>query len=281
MRRDQWSLQNCKFWNREFRWLPEGLVCQTGLETSTGTFRGLPRWLSGKESACQCSRPRRLRFDPWIRKIPWRRKWQPTTVFLPGKSHGQRILVATVHGVTESWSQLSNWACTLSYLTRVSRSLAQPVQVAPSRCSVSHHCSPLVPHTLEVAQLQLIRDGHCWVGNVGTMPEHLFYSVRREGGPGEPGAHLSLVPHDSRRGSGPLRVLQFPGFLVTLWAGASFPVSLLLHISVLTPPVLAFLWLWSVESSDLSRVLASIHSQSFLRHMSLNWNVYMYWSISQ
>ena len=32
-------------------------------------------------------------FDPWVRKIPWRRKLQPTPVFLPGKSHGQKILV--------------------------------------------------------------------------------------------------------------------------------------------------------------------------------------------
>ena len=47
-------------------------------------------WLSGKESACQCSRHT---FSPWVRKIPWRRKWQPTPVFLPGKSHGQRNLV--------------------------------------------------------------------------------------------------------------------------------------------------------------------------------------------
>ena len=31
-------------------------------------------------------------FDPWVRKIPWRRKWQPTPVFLPGESHGQRSL---------------------------------------------------------------------------------------------------------------------------------------------------------------------------------------------
>ena len=31
-----------------------------------------------------------LEFDPWVRKIPWRRKWQPTPVFLPGKSHGHR-----------------------------------------------------------------------------------------------------------------------------------------------------------------------------------------------
>ena len=46
-------------------------------------------WLSGKESTCQC---RRCRFDPWVRKTPWRRKRQPTSVLLPGKSHGQRRL---------------------------------------------------------------------------------------------------------------------------------------------------------------------------------------------
>ena len=38
----------------------------------------LLRWLSGKESACQC---RRHRCDLWVRKIPWRRKWQPTSTF--------------------------------------------------------------------------------------------------------------------------------------------------------------------------------------------------------
>ena len=51
---------------------------------------GLPRWLSGKESACQF---RRHEFDLWIWKIPWRRKWQPTPAFLPGKFHGQRSMV--------------------------------------------------------------------------------------------------------------------------------------------------------------------------------------------
>ena len=49
-------------------------------------------WLSGKESACQCRKRRRHGFDPWVRKIPRRRKWQPTPVFLPEKSHGQRSL---------------------------------------------------------------------------------------------------------------------------------------------------------------------------------------------
>ena len=44
-------------------------------------------------SARICLQCRRLRFNPWVRKIPWRRKWQPTPVFLPGQSHGQRSLV--------------------------------------------------------------------------------------------------------------------------------------------------------------------------------------------
>ena len=54
---------------------------------------GLPRWCSGKESACQCKRHRRLGFHPWIGIIPWRRKWQPAPVFLLEKSHGQRRLM--------------------------------------------------------------------------------------------------------------------------------------------------------------------------------------------
>ena len=47
---------------------------------------GLPWQLSGKESTWQC---RRHGFDPCVGKVPWKRKWQPTPVFLPGKSHGQ------------------------------------------------------------------------------------------------------------------------------------------------------------------------------------------------
>ena len=45
-----------------------------------------------KEPACQCRRRERRGFDPWVGKIPWRREWQPTPVFLPGESHGQRRL---------------------------------------------------------------------------------------------------------------------------------------------------------------------------------------------
>ena len=57
--------------------------------TTTKSVR-LPQWLGSKESACQLRRPR---FDPWVGKFPWRRKWQPTPVLLPGESHGGRSLV--------------------------------------------------------------------------------------------------------------------------------------------------------------------------------------------
>ena len=45
-----------------------------------------------KESACQCRRCRRHGFSLWVRKIPCSKKWQPTPVLLPGRSHGQRSL---------------------------------------------------------------------------------------------------------------------------------------------------------------------------------------------
>jgi len=51
--------------------------------------KGFPRWLSGKECTCWCSR---RTFDFWVEKI-WRRERQPTSVFLPVESHGQRSLV--------------------------------------------------------------------------------------------------------------------------------------------------------------------------------------------
>ena len=58
----------------------------------TPCFNGLRRWHSGQESACQCRRSKRHGFHPWVVKIPWRRKWQPTPVFLPGKLYEQRSL---------------------------------------------------------------------------------------------------------------------------------------------------------------------------------------------
>jgi len=57
---------------------------------------GFPGGSDSKESVLQYKRPR---FDPWSRKIPWRRKWLPTPVFLPGKSHGQRNLMGYIQSM--------------------------------------------------------------------------------------------------------------------------------------------------------------------------------------
>ena len=68
------------------------------------TVCGLPWWFSGKESTCQC---KRCGFTPWVWKIPWRRKWQPTPVYLPGESHGQRNLAGySPQGVTRAGHDL-------------------------------------------------------------------------------------------------------------------------------------------------------------------------------
>ena len=62
-----------------------------------GTLAEHPSWLSSKESTRQC---RRSEFDPWVGKVLWRRKWQPTPVFLPGKSMDKGAWLPAVHGVT-------------------------------------------------------------------------------------------------------------------------------------------------------------------------------------
>ena len=69
--------------------LPE---CEVPKWTKSCLNLGFPGGASGKESACQCRRYKRQRFYPWVRKIPWSRKWHPTPVFLPGKFHQQRSL---------------------------------------------------------------------------------------------------------------------------------------------------------------------------------------------
>ena len=48
-------------------------------------------------------------FGPWVRKMPWRRAWQPTPVFLPGESHGQRSRWANVHSIAESDTIEAAW----------------------------------------------------------------------------------------------------------------------------------------------------------------------------
>ena len=56
----------------------------------------------------QSRRHKRYRFNPWVGKTPWSRKWQMVPIFLPGQSPGQRSLAGyTVHGIAESQTQLS------------------------------------------------------------------------------------------------------------------------------------------------------------------------------
>ena len=68
---------------------------------------GFSQWYSGKESAWWCRRRKRHGFNPWIRKIPWSKKWQPTPIFLPGKFMDRETWWATVPGVTKSRTGLS------------------------------------------------------------------------------------------------------------------------------------------------------------------------------
>ena len=70
-------------------WATNTLSCRKWNKLFSLYFE-LPRWLRWWRICLQCARPG---FDPWVGKIPWRRKWQPTPVFLPGESQGQRSLV--------------------------------------------------------------------------------------------------------------------------------------------------------------------------------------------
>ena len=72
---------------------------------------GFPGGANGKEPSCQCKRYKRCRFNPWVRKSPWRRAWQPTPVFLPGDFIDRGAWRATEHRVTKSQTQLK-WLST-------------------------------------------------------------------------------------------------------------------------------------------------------------------------
>ena len=74
-------------WNRKEQDTTEPLTL------SLSIFKqGFPGGTSGQEPACQCRRHKRLRLDLWVREMPWNRIWQPTLVFSPGESWGQKSL---------------------------------------------------------------------------------------------------------------------------------------------------------------------------------------------
>ena len=93
-----------KFQIRIRSWMSQRLCLQSLTRSSCPLFyfkgnqsRGewsFPSGTSGKESPCQCRRHKRVGLYPWVGKIPWRRKWQPTPVFLPKETLGQKSLVS-------------------------------------------------------------------------------------------------------------------------------------------------------------------------------------------
>ena len=88
-------------------WFDENMLMEI-----VNKLTGIPKWLSGKESACHCRRHRRCGFHPWVRKSPWRRKWQPTPVLLD-----RGAWQATECGVAKGQTWLSNWEHTRHKLT--------------------------------------------------------------------------------------------------------------------------------------------------------------------
>ena len=95
-------LQSPGNWTNSICWsrfiFQKDLIIEDSLPTP-----GLPWWLRQWRICPQCRRPR---FDPHVGKIPWRRAWLPTPVFLPGKSHGQRSLVGYSpwgHRIRHNW----------------------------------------------------------------------------------------------------------------------------------------------------------------------------------
>ena len=105
-------------------------------------------WLSGKEFAWRC------RYDLWVRKIPWRRKWQPTPVFLPGKFHGQKSLAGySPWGIKRIWHNLATAAA------------AKSLQSCPTLCGPINGSPPGSP------SLGFSRQEH-WSGLPFPSPMH-------------------------------------------------------------------------------------------------------------
>ena len=113
-----------------------------------------------KKSACPCWR---RGFDPWVRKIPWRRKKQPTPIFLPGEFHGQRSLM--------SYSPLSDWAQLWNSVNYSTLSLRPLLLSSPgSYCSTFCLYKFITVHFLK----DLTPCGKLWEHREGTLRTRLL-----------------------------------------------------------------------------------------------------------
>ena len=112
------SLQRCGAWSKRIQLNADSQNEPTGvklpgrhLEHPSAWSKGFPRGASGKGPACQCRKHKRHGFHPWVGKIPWRRKWQPTPVSSPGEPRGQRSPVGRSPWVAKTRTRLSDWRC--------------------------------------------------------------------------------------------------------------------------------------------------------------------------
>ena len=103
-----------------------GQISRHGTTKSKATL--VTQWLKKKKKkiCLQCRRPR---LDPWIGKIPWRRKWLPTPVFLPGNAMDRGAWWSTVHGVTKSWTWLIDLTVTTKSQARSMLDLLYLLQI--------------------------------------------------------------------------------------------------------------------------------------------------------
>ena len=138
------------------------------------SLSGFPGGVSDKEPACQCMRPKRCRFDPWVRKILWRRAWQPTPVFLPENPMDRGAWWAIVHsGVADSYPV----CCRMS-------------RVVPGVCSLdSSSTLPIGTHTHTHTYTQNV-SRHCQMSHEGpkkaSFENHNFR---------KPKVFLEVLPH--------------------------------------------------------------------------------------
>ena len=100
---------------------------------------GLPWWLRWLSVCLQCGR---TWFSPWDGRISWRRKWQPTPIFLPGKNHEWRSLIGYSPWGPKSYTRLSNFTFTFTFLTstRLVFKLSKKSDPIYS-CGTSQHCT--------------------------------------------------------------------------------------------------------------------------------------------
>ena len=135
-----------------------------GLRISLGSI-----WASQvvKKSTCQCRKHKRCRFNPWVGKIPWSRKWQPAPVFLPEKFQGQRSLVGYSPWVAKSQTQLSEHTHTHTHSRFNIRSNSGPcIRVHIEEIHLGHHLTQSqktwVLSVLSISQFHAQHYGETW-----------------------------------------------------------------------------------------------------------------------